>query len=421
MTILLVLLTALFVVPDAQQAPGAAALQLGGVSVSGARRYTEADVTRLNPLKAGQPVTTSDLDAAVKQMAGTGLFASLRYRYTTAGNRMDVVFEIEEPAWSMPVMLDNFVWLTDDELTAAVRQEVPSFDGTLPVNSEITTFMSGVLQRILDARKIKGRVEFALHTSLISGKNQYLFSVKDTGLNVCSLRFTGASVIPESQLVESAAELMKREYSRLYLTELVNGTLRTMYRQKGYWGAVFQDPAATLNAPGGCAGVTATMRVSEGAPYTWERAEWVGGSVMSSKELDTLLAMKPGELADVNKIETGLRQVRTAYRQRGYIRQRSTMNPKPDESTRRLTLSVSIEEGPQFRLGELTITGMDEKDAEELRKKWRLKAGDIYDEGYASQFRSENGTPTRRLTLEPAIDPARRVVDLKIVATARGK
>jgi outer membrane protein assembly factor BamA len=124
-------------------------------------------------------------------------------------------------------------------------------------------------------------------------------------------------------------------------------------------------------------------------------------------------------VADVTKIETGLRQVRGAYRHLGYMQQRSTMTPRPDDATRRFVLDVTVEEGSQFRLGELTITGMDDQDADALRKKWTLKTGDIYDDSYIQQFRKENGTKTRRLTVEPAIDAARRVIDLKIVAAAR--
>jgi outer membrane protein assembly factor BamA len=82
-------------------------------------------------------------------------------------------------------------------------------------------------------------------------------------------------------------------------------------------------------------------------------------------------------------------------------------------------LDVTVEEGPQFRLGELTITGMGDQDADTLRKKWTPKAGDIYDDAYIQQFRKENGTASRRLTLEPVIDAARKVIDLKIIAAAR--
>jgi outer membrane protein assembly factor BamA len=419
MMMLPLLLLALAWAPE-QQPPAPAEFQLGLVSVAGVNRYTPAEVTRLSALKTGQAVRPSDLDNTVRQMSSTGLFASLKYRYTTSGNRLDVTFDIEEPPWSMPVVLDNFIWLRDEELIAAIKQKVPTFDGTLPVNSEVTSYMTSVLQHLLDERQIRGKVEFALYNSQTTGKSQYLFSVKGTGLGVCALRVTGASVIPESQLVEAAAELTRRDYSRLYLTELANGTLRTMYQQRGYWRAEFQDPIATVGTgPDGCAGVSVTLRVDEGAPYLWDRAEWRGVSAMTTKELDAALGLKPGDVADVTKMETGLRQVRGAYRHLGYMQQRSTMTPRPDDATRRLVLDVTIEEGPQFRLGELTITGMSDQDADALRKKWTLEAGAIYDDSYIQQFRKENGTKARRLTLEPAIDAARKVIDLKIVAAAR--
>jgi outer membrane protein insertion porin family len=417
---MLLLMAVAFECGAGQAQPPASGLQLGTVTVTGARRYTEADVTRLSALKPGQPVTLADLDAAVKRMAATGLFASVKSVPVTTGNRMNVTLEIEEPAWTMPVMLDNFIWLSDDELRAAVQQHVPTYDGTLPVNAEVTTFMAGVLQRLLDERNIRGRVEFALQNNQTTGRNQYLFSVKDTGLLVCALQVTGAAAIPEGQLLEAAAGLMRREYSRLYLIEVANVALRSMYRQKGFWAAEFREPIATLgSAATACAGVTVTLRVDEGVAYAWERAEWSGASALTPAELDRLLGMKAGEVADLTKIEAGLLQVRGSYRQRGYMRQRSSLTPKPDAATRRLTLGVTIEEGPQFRMGELVITGMTDPEAEALRKKWRLKAGDIYDDTYARQFRSENGTATRRLTLETALDAARRVIDLRIVATPR--
>jgi outer membrane protein insertion porin family len=277
-----------------------------------------------------------------------------------------------------------------------------------------------VLQQLLDERKIRGQVEFTLHNNQATGRSQYLFSVKGTDLRVCALRVTGASAIPESQLVEAAAELTRRDYSRLYLTELANGTLRTMYQQRGYWRAEFRDPIATLgSSPGDCAGVSVTLRVDEGAPYAWDHAEWRGVSAVSAKELDTALGLKAGEVPDVTKIESGLRQVRTAYRHVGYMQMRSTMTPRPDDATRRFVLEVAVDEGPQFRLGEVTITGMENADAEALRKKWTMKTGAVYDDSYIQQFRRDNGTAARRLTLEPAIDAATKVINVKIVAAAR--
>jgi len=193
-----------------------------------------------------------------------------------------------------------------------------------------------------------------------------------------------------------------------------------MYQQRGYWRAEFRDPVATIGtAPGACAGVSVTLRVDEGAPYIWDHAEWRGVASVTPKELDAALGLKPGDTADVTKMETGLRQVRNAYRHLGYMQQKATMAPRPDDATHRLVLDVTVDEGQQFRLGEVTITGLSDPDADVLRKKWTLKAGAIYDDSYIQQFRKENGNATRRLTLEPSIDAGRKIVDLKIVAAAR--
>jgi outer membrane protein assembly factor BamA len=113
MMMLPLLLLSLAWATERQLPPTSAEFQLGAVSVTGVSRYTPAEVTRLSALKTGQPVRPSDLDNTVKQMSSTGLFASLKYRYATSGNRLDVTFDIEEPPWSMPVVFDNFVWLRD--------------------------------------------------------------------------------------------------------------------------------------------------------------------------------------------------------------------------------------------------------------------------------------------------------------------
>jgi hypothetical protein len=319
-------------------------------------------------------------------------------------------------------VLDNFVWMRDDELAAAVRQKVPTFDGALPENEQVTVYMTGALQQVLDERGIRGRVEFILHRNLAAGRSQFVFSVREAGLSVCALRVPGAAAIPERELVEAAAGLMGRDYSRMFLTEFADSTLGTMYRRKGFWRAAFRAPAATVGAPPeACASVSVALPVDEGVAYAWDRANWSGVSVLTTKELDRLLGLRAGDVADVTKIEAGLRSVESAYRQRGFMLQRASTRPAPDDASRRLTLAVPIDEGPQFRMGELIVAGLSERDAVSLRRRWRLAAGDVYDDAYARRFRSENGSPARRLSLELALDRDRGVVHVRITATPRGR
>jgi hypothetical protein len=57
----------------------AGSLQLAAVEVTGAKRYTPAEMVRLSGLAPGTSVTTAHFDAATKLMAATGLFAEINY------------------------------------------------------------------------------------------------------------------------------------------------------------------------------------------------------------------------------------------------------------------------------------------------------------------------------------------------------
>jgi outer membrane protein assembly factor BamA len=97
-----------------------------------------------------------------------------------------------------------------------------------------------------------------------------------------------------------------RYRSRMYLTELADGTLRTMYRRKGFRRAAFGTPVATVGAPPeACAGVSVTLPVSEGVAHEWGGADWSGASVLTTRELDRLLGLRTGEVADVARSRPG--------------------------------------------------------------------------------------------------------------------
>jgi outer membrane protein assembly factor BamA len=97
-----------------------AELRIASIQVKGNQRYTAEEVTRLSGLEIGRTAKPDDLAAAANRMAATGLFEAVRYSYTT-GRAMSVVFEISEPARTVPVILDNFVWLSDEELFEGIR------------------------------------------------------------------------------------------------------------------------------------------------------------------------------------------------------------------------------------------------------------------------------------------------------------
>jgi outer membrane protein assembly factor BamA len=401
--------------------PAQAGGRIASIQVKGSQRYTAADVARLSGLEIGKPAAPADLTAAANRLAATGLFNFVKFTYTT-GAAMTVTFEIEEAAWTVPVIFDNVVWMTDAELTPAIRERVPSFDWTAPVNVGAADFIARALQEILDAKHVPGHVTFTAQSELRTGAAQpsamkYLFIVKDPAPTVCAFHAPAASGIAETDLLSPLAGALHGDYSRAFVTAASNGTLIDLYRGKGYWRAAFAAPALRLDE---CDGVAVTLNVSEGVPYTWDHAEWKGNAAVAADVLNKALGLKGGELADQSRIQSGLREVRRAYAHVGYLAAAADWTPQLDDQTHRAVFAFSVEEGPQYHMGTLTFPNLRESDAAALAKRWRLKAGDVYDESYEREYVAQELLPLKtsnggRAQLERDLEQPTHLVNLRVV------
>lgn len=395
-----------------------ARLKLGAVDVAGAKRYTSPDVAKVAGLKPGQAITVEELTQAADRLGQSGLFKSLSFRYVTKGDAMSVTFEFEEADWTVPVTFDNFVWFTDEEVRAAVRDGLPTFDGKAPSNEGIPNLISTALQSLLQRRGVTGRIHFSPQADLKGNLLGLLFSVRDPAPKVCAVRFDGASAIPPDDLAK-AMPIIGSDYSRTYTDNSAKGTLRDRYRRQGYWAAAFAPATAAIDA--GCDGVTVTLNVSEGPQYAWDRAGWTGSTALTPDELSALLPLKSGEPAALLKIEDGLRAVTRAYGKRGYITANATYSPRLDAASRKAVFEFRVSEGPQFRFGNVQFSGFSEADAASLMKKWQLAAGDVFDDTYPTTFFAQVLRPAlqraagRQVDTELRVNESTRTVDVRYV------
>jgi outer membrane protein assembly factor BamA len=404
-----------------QAAPAATAFVLEAIEVAGITRYTADDIRRVSGLKLGSTITLADAAATLDKMVATGLFSGLGYRYTTRGNQLTLTFDVVEPAWTMPVVFDNFVWFTDEELIRGIRTAVPSLDGTVPLTAGIPGFVANAIQTVLRAKGIASAVRFSLRANEALGIGSLMFTAAAPAPRVCSLRFPGASTISAPELTAALATVVGSDYSRSYLTAASAGTLRDMYRERGHWSATLGGPVASPSGPA-CSGVDVdvSIAVNEGPAYVWDRAEWLGNAAVSTRDLDDLMAMRAGRPAALRQVDDGLIKIHSAYGKQGYVAFKATYEPRLDEATRRAVFEVRIDEGPQFRMGTLEFLGIAPSDAAAFAKRWRLKSGDVYDASYAQDFSSKDLAPrlpagARYPTFQMETDATTRVVNVRFL------
>lgn len=376
---------------------------ISAVQVTGHQRYSVAHVQMLSGLSAGQPVTIADLDATMQRMADTGLFAKVGYRYApdpADRSRLIVTYEIEEPEWKMPVVFDNFPWFDDEELQRLVAAVIPTFDGTLPLADGAQALMTRTLRSLLKARGLDRDVTFVPHTNLATKQMRFVFKVTDPDLRVCAVSFDGASRIWRDQFAPAVADRIGQDYSRASFEAFLDGEVRESYRNRGFLASVVGRPVARLD--GGCQGVTITVPIAEGEEYRWARITWKGHAALAERDLEKMLGVRSGSVADTSVLAAGLKAIQNAYGSRGHVFARLSHTITGDPATAGAHLTVTIDEGAQFRMGSLQLVGFTDKDAQDLQKRWRLKSGEVFDATYPTEFWRTQIVPLMRNRRMPA-------------------
>ena len=104
-----------------------------------------------------------------------------------------------------------------------------------------------------------------------------------------------------------------------------------------------------------------------------------GGAIVEPRRSREL---KPGDVADGMKIEALWQKIESYYGQHGYLDMKLSAEPQFDDAAHQISYRVSISEGPQYRMGDMVITGFSLDAEKRLRQAWQLAPGQIFDDGY---------------------------------------
>ena len=369
------------------------------IEVQGLQRLEADEVIAASQLKTGTVFSVTEVDAAGQRLIDSGLFTKVGYQTRTAGNNVTVIFQVEEAKSSQsPVLFDNFVWFTDEELYIAIKREVPSFSGTAPDAGIMTDNIKQALQNLLNEKGIKGTVEYAAwQTGINSAKQEHVFSVTGIPIPICKLYFPGAKNISEETLINSSRQLVDADYSHKSAVAFGGFILYPLYREAGQWRAKFGDPKAKLEESETCkGGISLTIPVDEGPIYLWDKAEWSGNEALAASGLDEALGMKPGEVLKGSKFDKGLIALKQAYGRIGHLDATAKSAPVFSDAAARATFKFEVKEGPRYTMGNLQIKGLDETNTQYLQEAWKLRRSEVFNASYISHFLMVDGREAMR-------------------------
>jgi outer membrane protein assembly factor BamA len=366
-----------------------AEVKIGSLHFTGQKQVTEEQAIAASGLKVGQFFDPKKLDAASEKLGKSGVFQDVSYRYHPEAGQMAVEFNVKEAARFHRCVFDNFVWIADDELQQRLKKDIPLYTGVVPESGDILDDIAHALESFLHEKGITAQVVHIQEGRLGDQNWVHLYTANGPAVKIQSVSFTGVLIENLTQLKRQAAPLVGRDYSQLQCGLYGANTFLPFYRERGYLRAdVGPSAAHVLNHVDGANDffVEVTYPVTEGAPYKWTPVDWSGSQLLAPPELESLMGLKPHDLANGIKIDDGWDAIRKAYSKKGYLEVRLKQESSFDEQSLHVRYRVSVSDGPQYHMGNFLVSGVSQDAAERLKRIWRLKPGEVFDATYIGDF-----------------------------------
>jgi outer membrane protein assembly factor BamA len=370
--------------------------KIAAMTVSGTKKISSDQIVTASGLKTGDSVTQEQIQAAADRLAALGIFSTVNYRFSSKGDTISLEFQVQD-APTYPIAFDNFPWFTDEEIAQAIRNEVGLFTGEAPESGLMVDAISVTIEKLLDSRKIPGNVTHQLLAQAAGDGMMMQFRLDAPSLRIQSVKFGDSLATDSEQLKDRLPDIKGQPYSRLAIELFENEHLRPLYASKGYLRAQIGTPQPRLtndlSDPAG-PGLEITIPITPGSAYLWNGISWAGNTAITTAALDGAVQMKPGDVADGMRIEGVLKRVASEYTRHGYLDAKLDPKLQFDDAAHKVSYQVTFIEGPQYRMGEMVITGLSADAEKRLRRAWLIAPGQVFDNGYFEQVAKELVMPT---------------------------
>ena len=357
--------------------------------MTGSSRFKSEQVAGFTGLQPGASVTKEDIQAGADRLAKLGPFASVQYRYSTLGAGIRIDYQVTD-APAIPAVFDNFPWLSDDELAAGIKAAIPLFDGTVPPQGAILDQICTAIQKLLMAKGVHVTVSHALSVSGAGTRQVQLFSAEGDALNVAGIQFSDPLASGDRMIEDRVTDLLGKPFSRSAIEIFELEQVRPVYLSHGYLAVSFGPPSSRMAGDPKSAlpnKLIVQAPIDPGPVYSWGGVTWKGNYSIPAESLDDFVKLKTGDLADGMKIESAWEAVRDIYSRRGYLDAKVDAVPSFDEAAKRVTYKVSVDEGPQYHMGQLVLTGLSMDGERRIRAAWTIAAGAIFDKTMYERLR----------------------------------
>ncbi len=347
------------------------------LQVAGNRRVEPETVRSYLQFGRGDVYSAGKVDASIKALFATGLFADVKIE--PQGSTV-LVTVVENPVINQVAFEGN-----SEVDTAALTAEVQ-----LKPRSVFTRARAQAdVQRILDVYRRQGRFAAAVEPKIIEleqDRVNLVFEITEgSATKVKGINFVGNRAFSDGQLRDIISTTQTGWFDFLKGTSIYDPDrmsldrelVRQYYLKNGYADATVTASNAELDPDG--TGFIITFAIEEGEPYNF-------GAVSIDSSLAEVLAetyrgellTDEGDVYNASLIDKSTEKLTLAIAESGYAFARVRPRANPDLVSRTIGITYVVDEGPRIYIERINIIGNERTKDYVIRREFRLAEGDAY-------------------------------------------
>jgi len=328
-------------------------------------------------LKIGSLVQKSDFDAARETLLESGAFESVGYAYKPSASNTgyDATFQVVEVATLYPYRFEALPGAGSD-LRAALRKQEPLLGDRIPATPQVLNRYTAAIRQFFES-KLEAQGEL----SADSGALEIVFRPAGERARVAEVNLVGNKTMLTAPLLQKlSAAAVGIPYSEPLFRRVLDSAIRPMYDEKGFIAVTF--PEITTKKADNNDGVVVTVTVNEGPVYKLGTITLAGLSQPELAQLAKLDEWHKGETVNFTNVDASVERIKQRQRAQGYLQAKASVARELDAQEHTVNLRITIDRGPQFTFGKLTIQGLDLNSEPVIRKMWKIEPGQPFQEGY---------------------------------------
>ena len=410
---------------DTSAAPNALSSSpiVGRIVIRGNQRIEEGTVRSYLPIRVGQTINQVTIDAALKTLFATGLFADAEIAYRDGLLEVAV---LENPIVNR-ILFEGNRNTKEDKFTEELQLAPRAIYTRAKVQADT--------QRIIDVYRKSGRFGATVTPKIVElpqNRVDVIFEISEGNkTGVAKINFIGNEEFSDSELRDAVLTAESRWYDLFESNdnydpdrlEYDRQLLREYYTKQGY--ADFSVISAVAELTPDRRNFFITFTVDEGPKYKFGKVDVKTTlAKVPGETLESVIPIKPGVQFNSELIESAEESITYATGIGGYafveVRPRLMRNPE----TQTVDILFEVNEGPRVYVERINVRGNTQTLDRVIRREMRLVEGDAFNRVLVDRserrIRGLGYFADVEITEQPGSAPDRTMLDVAVTEQSTG-